>query len=639
MPAVLTRTEDALELEIGTLKGAAFQDALAKIKSVPGAKFDWDRKVWLAPPEPDAAERILHSIQPNADPEISEWIKQARTSQAQELVTPLPEDAKLLIPWATQRCPWQPETVNGQPFNGLMRHQRPAVDLLADQCRALLADEMGIGKTIQAISAVAEHCERTETAMREYPKLVVSPNSVKGTWARELERWLGTAEPYQIIDATTPKARHNQLVRSIEGNEWVIVNYEQLRTYKDKVRLKNGGIKTIEKMKEPLLAFPELHPIDPDELARYNFQKLERLSRQSSNPSWLAAIADEIHRAKNRKAKQARGLWHVQAPIMFGLTGTPIQNSPDELWSILHWLWPKEYTAYWRFYEMYVDYYEGHFGKVITGVKNPDALRFELVGRLVRRTKSEVLDLPGKVRITVPVTLGVEQRKLYERAETEVWLEVEKALEAGDASAARLAQAAAAGQSATTLYRLPNGAARTVRLRQVLSTPALLGGNDDSAKLDYVQDRILDNAHKQHIVYSEFVDTCSILADRLRKHGLRVDTYTGKVDQSRRTELEDEFQRGEIDVLIGTIEAMNTGITLTAGDTQHWLERHWNPKQNEQGEDRQDRIGQDTKVTIYIYEAQDTVDDGKVAPTNRLKERIAQAVLTHDPIEEVVENQ
>jgi hypothetical protein len=72
-------------------------------------------------------------------------------------------------------------------------------------------------------------------------------------------------------------------------------------------------------------------------------------------------------------------------------------NTPDELWSILHWLFPDEYTSYWDFYETYVDYTEGYFGKVITGVRNPDALRFELHERLVRRTKDQVLDLPTRL--------------------------------------------------------------------------------------------------------------------------------------------------------------------------------------------------------------------------------------------------
>jgi SNF2 family DNA or RNA helicase len=306
-------------------------------------------------------------------------------------------------------------------------------------------------------------------------------------------------------------------------------------------------------------------------------------------------------------------------------------NSPDELWSLLHWLFPKDYTSYWRFYEQYVDYIEGYFGKVITGVKNPDALRFELNKRLYRRTKAQVLDLPEKTRVTIPVKLDAKQRKIYTEAEKGLWLEVEKAIAEGDKTAARLVEAASAGKN---IYTIPNGAARTVRLRQILSTPALLGGEDHSAKMDALVENILDNRHKPHDVFSEFVLSCDILALRLRSHGLSVETYTGETEEHVRTEYEDKFQRGEINVLVGTIGAMREGITLTASDTSHFLERAWVPGWNEQAEDRKHRIGQRDPVTIYIYEVENSVDDGKIAPTNRLKERIVKTVLPKDSIKE-----
>lgn len=630
MPAKLTKLDDALEVDLANCRGSDFQDALAKVKDIAGRKFhtetavrddgtEYTRKVWLLPLDPKAAEKAVYSMQPEVEPEVLEWIRHASASADAELVSTLPDDADdLLIPWATTRAEWQPDHVNGQPFVGLKPHQRALVSAIAAQprVRAIVADDMGLGKTLQAISIAAEKMARDDLVAPIKPSLIVSPNSVKGVWSRELLRWLGDV-PVQVIDATTAQARHNQLDRVIAERGWAIVNYEQLRTVKEKVTLKNGGSKTVERMKEPLF---------------------------DATP-WFAAVADEVHRAKNRKAAQTRGLYRIDAEIMLGLTGTPLMNSPDELWSILHWLFPKEYTSYWRFYETYVDYTEGYFGKVITGVKNPDALRFELQDRLFRRTKDQVLDLPEKLRVTVPVELGREQRKLYTEAERGLWLEVEKAVQEGDPQAARLAEAAAGGRN---IYAIPNGAARTVRLRQVLSNPAILmwptlhemeQHMDDavkvkSAKMDAAEDQVLDNKHKQHVVFSEFVLSCYIFAERLRRQGLVVETYTGKTTDQARTKLEDAFQRGEIDVLVGTIGAMREGITLTAADTQHWLELPWVPGWREQGEDRCHRIGQRNHVTLYNYEAIDSVDDGKIAPTNRLKERIVQSVVKKDQIKE-----
>ena len=628
MPAKLYHIKDGdiefLEVDISTCRGAEFMDALEKVKNISGRWFHQElitnedgttrtKKVWRLPNEPATAEKALYALEPTAAPELVEWVKAGRIQTEEALVTPLPDDADLLIPWAKQRCDWQPEFVNGEPFTGLKQHQRPAVDLMAREKRAILADDMGLGKTIQIIATVEE--VKLREGLDNGPKLVVCPNSVKGVWQREIHRWLGEDEPVVVVDGATPAKRAKQIEDGIAENAWIVANYEQLRITPQRVPNRAGGHKTVKVMKEPL------------------FEDTE----------WLAVIADEVHRIKNKDAKQTQGVWRCQGYIQIGATGTPVMNSPDELWSILRWLWPDEYhergknykataRAYWTFYEQYVEYTEGYFGKVITGVKNPDALRYELSGRLIRRTKHQVLDLPEKQRIIVPVLLGTKQRKLYEETENALWLDVEKAMEEGDTTAKALVEAAEAGQS---LYLIQNGAARTVRLRQVLSSPALLGGDDISAKYDAIVEAILDNSHKPHVVFDEFVEGCEILAERLRKQNVEVATYTGEVKPDERRRLEDLFQAGKLDAIIGTIGAMREGITLTAADTQHWAQRAWVPGWNEQGEDRCHRIGQRNAVTILIYEAERTVDDGKIAPTNRLKERIVKTILPKDHIQEV----
>lgn len=626
MPATLTKNDDTLELDLSKCRGSEFQDVLTKIKEVPGRKYDPDRKLWLVPAEPLVAERVLHSIEPNADAELREWVRLARSRAADELTTPLPADANLNVDWARQRAAHQPHSIRvgdeELPFNGLMVHQRPVVELAATKRKLLIADDMGLGKTGTSISAVEEWRLRNpnlDGTLRVGPRLVVCPNSAKGTWERELKLWLGQDVPYRIIDGATPAKRHEQIADIVSDDGWAIVNWEQVRVKQEERKRRNGSKFKVWVMKEPLF----------------------------EETNWLAVIGDEVHRAKNRKAQQARGLWRCRADdgVMLGLSGTPLMNSPDELWSILRWLWPDEYhergdahkpgaRAYWAFYTEYVDFYEGHFGKVITGVKNPDALRFELRDRVVRRTQGQVLDLPGKGRIRVSITLNPKQRKLYKEAETQLWLNIEQAIEEGDESAVKFAQAAAEGKPASTLLKMPNGAARTVRLRQIIETPATLGGPDDSAVLDSCVDHVMDSRPEQWVVFCEFVPTTEILVERLRNQGLKAEAYNGKVDPARRAELEDEFQKGNIDVLVGTIETMYQSITLTAGSRQFWVSRDWTPDKNEQGEDRQNRIGQTKRVQVFIAQPEDTVATDKVEPTNRLKERIVRTVLPKDHIEE-----
>jgi SNF2 family DNA or RNA helicase len=275
----------------------------------------------------------------------------------------------------------------------------------------------------------------------------------------------------------------------------------------------------------------------------------------------------------------------------------------------------------------------GTKGRTIIGVKNPDALRFELKHRLVRRTKGEVLDLPEKVREYVPVKLNTKQRKAYEEAEAAFWLSIEQAVKEGDKDAAHFAEQVLTGKK--RIYELANGAARTVRLRQVASTPALLGGLDDSAKLDAAVEIITDAQPKQFVVFTEFVETANILCERLRKHDLTAAAFTGEVtDTSVRTDYENKFQSGDIDVLVGTLGAMRESITLTAADTVIFVERAWVPAWNEQAEDRLWRNGQKNQVTVLILEAEDTVDQDKVKPANVVKEAIVASVLKKDTIKE-----
>jgi SNF2 family DNA or RNA helicase len=330
---------------------------------------------------------------------------------------------------------------------------------------------------------------------------------------------------------------------------------------------------------------------------------------------------------------------------MYALTGTPIMNSPDELWSILRWLWPDQYgrstptqprIPYWTFYEMYVDYWEDHYKKrVITGVKNPDALRFELGnGKLIRRT-AKILGLKGRKRFYFSVPLNKGQQKLYDEAEKAMWLAVEKGIAEGDASAIEFARAAAEGAGATTLYNIPNGAARMVRLLQIIENSALLGGDDDSGVMDDFEQRYADSRPEPWVVFCKYKESCELLANRLRtKHGARVGIYTGDVKAADRTKLEDDFQAGELDVMIGTIAAMYQGITLTRSHLQYWLSREFVPAINEQGEAREDRLGQQELVRVYIPQPPDTVATDKVDPINRLKEKIVATVIPMDTIKE-----
>jgi SNF2 family DNA or RNA helicase len=640
---------DFLALDLSDARGYEFTDALNKARGITGRRFDFANKLWLYEATPAKAEEVIGLINPECSDELRKWVVDSKMNAEAELTTPLPEDADVRIPWGRQRMPWQPEQVNDEKFDGLLNYQRAAVDHCAQEMRAVLADDMGLGKTLEAISTVEEWRLRnllSDGTLPEGPRLVVCPASVMGGWVRELNRWLepGTFD-VQLVDGYNAKKRHKQVIAGINNNAWVIVNWEALRIERQIITIKSRGGGTYKEprvvMKEPLLEIPHLAYLEPS-LDELDPRLIDRARKMPEAVGWLAVLADEAHKAKNPHAKQTRGLWRTFGNVMLALTGTPIMNSPDEIWALLRWLWPEQYTSHQSFWNEYVDYYENPHvaGKaIVTGVKNPDGLRFELKGRLVRRTQGEVRDeLPGRRRIYLDdVQLLPEQRKLYDEAEENMWLQVTQAAIEGDQTAQEFLDAAAQGADVAQLYMLPNGAARTVRCRQIIETPANLGGEPISGLIDDFEERFEASRPQPWVVFCEFKTTCDVVAKRLRdKYGVKVAVYTGDTSPADRTKIEDEFQMGQLDCIVGTIAAMQVGITLTRGYLQYWMSRDWVPDNNEQGEARQaDRLGQQNKTMIFIPQPQDTVAVTKVAPVLRRKEGIVRTVVQKDHIEEV----
>ncbi len=646
MPTVLTKRDDVLELDLSDARGSEFTDALNKARGITGRRFDFANKLWLFEATPQKAEEVISLLNPTCDEDLRSWVIESKLKVQEELTTPLPADADLTVPWARQRCAWQPATVNDEPFNGLLDYQRSAVDHLARQMRAILADDMGLGKTLEAISAVEEWRLRnplTDGTLPDGPKLVTCPSSVMGSWARELNRWL---EPgtfgIQLIDGYNAKKRHQQVIQGIKDNLWLVVNWEQLRVDKIKVKVQHRGGATSYRpetvMKEPLFEVPHIAYLDPA-LDDLDYRVVAGARKQSDAHGFLAVLADEAHKAKNQHAKQTRGLWRTYGNIMLAMTGTPIMNSPDEIWPLLRWLWPEQYTSSVAFFNEYVDYYENPNlgGKIITGVKNPDGLRFELKERLVRRTAGAVRSLPGRRRIYYPVPLLPEQQKLYDEAENDMWVAVAQDAQHGSEDAKKFIAAANDGATPDMLYRIPNGAARMVRCRQIIETPANLGGSPASGLIDDLMEKFEGSRPEPWLVYCAFKKTCDVVAEELRmKFGAKVGIYTGDTSPADRTKMEDAYQMDELDAIVGTIDAMKVGITLTRGHLQFWMSRDFVPDNNEQGEARQaDRLGQQHKTMIYVPQPPATVSETKVPVILRRKEGIVRTVIAKDHIEEV----
>lgn len=489
------------------------------------------------------------------------------------------------------------------------------ISVAADNSLYLTEDYIVTHNTLQSITAVEEFHTRqkkeasgkghaisgTGDSYRPGPVLVICPNTIRDNWKREIEdgpnpelfdRSLWPVLKATVIDGRTPAKRKEQAQEAIKRNDYLVVNWEKLRR------------------------MPEL-------------QKVE----------WAGIIADEAHRAKNRKSKQSEALRKLKAPVKISATGTPIMNSPDELWPLLNWIDRKTYSSYWRFFNMYVESYEGYRGsKVITGVRNADKLRFELKDKLIRRTKKQVLDdFPDKLpEQVIEVEMLPKQKKAYVAAQNEFLLNVEEAMRDPEVSNDKKRSILAALQTGDIEYlgrEVDNAAARMSFMRQIATSPALMVDDngepfeDVSSKLDAVVEKIGDHPGKPFVIACWHKRAAEVLAERLRKQlKINVAFLHGDVHPDERAKHVQEFQDGKLDVLIGTIAVAGVGITLTRADTIIFIEEDWVPANNRQMEDRIYRVGQKNDVTVIKYRSKDTVDTLDIAPANRLKQLIESAV-------------
>lgn len=412
----------------------------------------------------------------------------------------------------------------------LMPHQRTGARFARAYKNVIIADEPGLGKTAQAIVATWD----------KRPLLVVCPNSLKWFWVEEFEKWMpGTGAV--VNDGHTATAPDRQDVWSVYITHW-----ESLRKW-----------------------WPTLALVP-----------------------WEAIIVDESHKAKNRKAQQTRSLKKLVAPMKVLLTGTPIINRPDELWSQLHFLFPKDhkYRSYWRWFHTNVLAIERPFGGYdILGLRDPEGFVHELQNTIIRRTKEEVLpDLPEKLYTTIPVDLGPEQREAYDQMRREYLAQI----------------------SDDVIIEAHEALSLLTRLRQLAIGLGFFDPeNKTSAKVDAIADMISNWPGKKVVVCSQFIWPLNLLIESLENIGVNSQKLSGDTPLSNRESLVKAFQNeSKPQVLAMTSQVGGVGLTLTAADTLIFCDKPWAPAYVQQAEDRLHRIGQKNAVHIVTVLARRTVE-------------------------------
>jgi SNF2 family DNA or RNA helicase len=256
----------------------------------------------------------------------------------------------------------------------LREYQRRGVEFLSKRRGALLADSVGLGKTIQAIAAAPVGKAR---------RLVVCPNHLKGWWYDQIREYYPDARIGVCGQGRNAVTQMD--VAATEGVwDWNIVHWEAI-------------------------------------WMKSNLSLLRKVV-------WDVIIADEAHRIKNRKTKTADALKSLRARRRWALTATPYANLPADLFSILQWLNPEVYSSYWKFYAVYTQYVPGPYAREEIGPKNCRTLAWELEDVMLRRSVEDVLDeVPPTTHTTLSIEMQGEQHRTYEIVRKQTYIELEGA--------------------------------------------------------------------------------------------------------------------------------------------------------------------------------------------------------------------
>ena len=566
--------------------------AVEVAKQIPGARHDRQSQLWRYPLSwaTCVVARGVFGVDLEVGPELAEWAQQE---------------------YETRVLPAMSAGSSEEPDLPLLHgFQRAGVRFLRVAGSALLADDMGLGKTVQAITAL----EREDA----YPALVVCPNSVKSTWAREYRKWAPTRRVV-VARSGAALAEEDATLVANGGADVLVVNWEALKGLS---RLAPFGSVRLESCSN----------CDPTSTRRPS--SCQREDKVLNLVGWRAIVADEAHRAKDPHAQQTRALWALgdRAERRIALTGTPIANTAEDLWAVLRFVSPDEFPTKWAWIERYAltspNFYSG--GVDVYGLR-PDTrpeLDKILLPRLLRRTKAEVLtDLPAVVRERRDVVLPYKQRKAYDQMAREMDADIEGGTIVADnvlVASLRLRQLASAYGEVTSTqnYKFDDhGQAVEYVDQQVRLT-------EPSAKLDVLEEVLDELGDRQAVIFAESAQLIELAHARLAKRGDRAAMIIGSVPQTERGGIIEEFGRGIYQYLLLTLGVGGEGVDgLQVADTAIFLQRPWSAVLDKQAEARLHRLGQQSQSVTYI----------DLVATETIEDRVFSALRAKaDALEEVV---
>ena len=418
----------------------------------------------------------------------------------------------------------------------------------------VLADDMGLGKTVQILSAIAS---LRAAGGQKGPVLVVAPTSVVGVWAEQAAKFTPGLRVRCVGE--TAVRRGTTIVQEAQASDIVVTSYTLARLEADQWR----------------------------------------------EVRLCGVVIDEAQAVKNPRTATYRALRSMDTPWCLAVSGTPIENSLGDLWSILSLTCPGLLPAWDTFTQ-----------KVRRPIESGDVDMLERLTSYVapfilRRTKEQVAtDLPDKIVDVVRVELGKEHRRIYDQYLARERARILDLLAEPDANRMSVL-------------------ASITRLRQLALDPALVEdsyAHVGSAKVEYVADRLDEIVPLGHraLIFSQFTSFLARIRHVLERRGVSVVQLDGST--RNREEVVERFRSGVSQVFLISLKAGGSGLTLTEADYVYIMDPWWNPAAEEQAIDRAHRIGQTKKVNVYRLVAADTIE-AKVVELQDRKRRLISSVM------------
>ncbi len=456
-----------------------------------------------------------------------------------------PDEEKIQLPGDLSLRPYQQ-----RGFHWLMTLDRLHMG-------GILADDMGLGKTVQMIAALKAAHKPGDVS------LVVAPTSLTYNWLSELERFAPDLSVMVLGGSGPQRAAQINHVKTAGDVDVLITSYPLIRR-------------------------------DIDQMTDMQFRFV---------------ILDEAQHIKNASSVGALAVKQLRAKTRFALTGTPMENSTGELWSIFDFILPGYLQGYNAFLRKYQD------------GQDLDDLRRRIRPFLLRRLKKDVLtELPDKIETTLTAQMSPEQEKVYQAAMIRLRDRVDHVMaEKG------------LGRGRTEVL------AAITELRQICCHPQLVLEDymGTSGKMELLLE-VLPGAvasGRRVLLFSQFTSMLKILRKQLERAGYQCMYLDGETPPSRRLEMTSEFNEGKGEIFLISLKAGGTGLNLTGADMVIHYDPWWNPAAEEQATDRAHRIGQTRKVEVVRLVTHASIEEQVVALGQRKKALFDQLIT---PGEELV---